>query len=92
MDKKLTHEEFVNLAIQRLRTGAYKGVHSVYSGFNEAFKLYFQGENPIQITNGMAEDGRIVVRPTKGGVVLYLPDEAPLASRGEEALRKMGLL
>lgn len=92
MNKRLSHDEFVTLAIQKLRTGAYKGVHSVFSGFNEAFKIYYQGENPVEVTNKMAEEGRIVVRPTKGGVVLYLPQEAPQKSRGEEALKKMGLL
>jgi hypothetical protein len=92
MTKKLTFEEFVSLAILKLRDGNFKGVHSVFSGFNEAFKLYFEGENPVQITNKMAEDGKIALRPTKGGVVLYLPDEAPLSSRGETALQRMGLL
>ncbi|OGD25824.1 MAG: hypothetical protein A2Y56_04650 [Candidatus Aminicenantes bacterium RBG_13_63_10] len=92
MTKKLTADEFVKLAIQKLRAGSYKGVHSVYSGFNEAFKLYFSGENPIPVTNKMAEDGAIVVRPTKGGMVLYLPEDAPKTTRGEEALKKMGLL
>jgi hypothetical protein len=93
VDKKLTPEEFVSLAIVKLRDGRFKGVHSVFSGFNEAFKLYFAGENPIEATNRMAEQGRIVLRPTKGGVVLYLPQDAPQqGSRGEEALKKMGLL
>ncbi len=92
MTKKLSFDEFVILAIRKLRTGEYKGVHSVYSGFNEAFKLYFTGENPVQITNKMSEDGTIALRPTKGGMVLYLPGEAPSSSRGEEALKKMGLL
>ena len=92
MDKRLSQDEFVALAIQKLRSGTYKGVHSVFSGFNEAFKIYFPGENPVEVTNRMAEGGRIVVRPTKGGVVLYLPEDAPLRSRGEEALKKMGLI
>ena len=50
MEKKLSHEEFVRLAIQKLRTGNYRGIHSVYSGFNEAFKIYFGGENPVEVT------------------------------------------
>ncbi len=92
MNIRLSYDEFVTLAIQKLRSGAYKGVHSVFSGFNEAFKIYFSGENPVEVTTKMAEEGRIVVRPTRGGVVLYLPQEAPQRSRGEEALKKMGLL
>jgi hypothetical protein len=92
MRKKVSHEEFVSLAILKLRTGNFRGIHSVYSGFNEAFKLYFEGENPVQITGKLAEDGKIVIRPTKRGVMLYLPGEAPQSNRGENALKKMGLL
>ena len=91
MNKQLSYDEFVKLAIVKLRTGPYKGVHSVFSGFNEAFKIYFGGDNPVPVTNQLAESGAISVRPTKGGVVLYLPEDAPQSSRGEEALKKMGL-
>lgn len=92
MSKKISPEEFVRLAIAKLRNEPYKGIHSVYSGFNEAFKKYFAGDDPIQLTNQMAEDGKIALRPVKGGVVLYLPEDGPKTSRGEEALKKMGLL
>jgi hypothetical protein len=92
MVMKISPEEFVKLAIAKLRSEPYKGIHSVYSGFNEAFKKYFAGEDPIRLTNQLAEDGKIALRPVKGGVVLYLPEDGPKTSRGEEALRKMGLL
>lgn len=92
MGKKITPEEFVRLAIAKLRSEPYKGIHSVYSGFNEAFKKYFAGDDPIRLTNQLAEDGKIALRPVKGGVVLYLPEDGPKTSRGEEALMKMGLL
>lgn len=90
MTKKLSHEEFVKQAILKLRTDNFKGIHSVYSGFNEAFKQYFDGEDPIKITTSLAEEGKIVIRPTRGGVALYFPGEAP-QTRGENALKKMGL-
>lgn len=92
MGKKITPEEFVRLAIAKLRSEPYKGIHSVYSGFNEAFKKYFAGDDPIRLTNQLAEDGKIALRPVKGGVVLYLPEDGPKTSRGEDALMKMGLL
>ena len=92
MSKKISPEEFVRLAIAKLRNEPYKGIHSVYSGFNEAFKKYFAGDDPIKLTNQMAEEGKIALRPVKGGVVLYLPEDGPKTSRGEEALAKMGLL
>jgi len=89
-DGKLSVEEFVILAIRSLRMGDFKGIHSVYSGFNEAFKKYF-GQDPVQATNKLAEEKKIEIRPIKGGVLLYLPGEAPSQSRGDQALEKMGI-
>lgn len=92
MTEKLSYEEFVKKAIVSLRKEGYKGIHSVYSGFNEAFKKYFDGEDPIKITNQLAQEGKIVIRPVKGGVMLYLPEEAPPArTKAEDVLEKMGL-
>jgi hypothetical protein len=92
MSEKLSHGEFVTKAIVSLRKEGYKGIHSVYSGFNEAFKKYFNGENPVEVTNRLAHEGKIVVRPVKGGVMLYLPEEAPATkSSADEALKKMGI-
>jgi len=92
MSEKLSHEEFIKKAIVSLRKEGYKGIHTVYSGFNTAFKKYFDGEDPIKATNQLAEEGKIVIRPVKGGVMLYLPEEAPkTANAGDEALKKMGL-
>lgn len=92
MTEKLSHEEFVKQAILKLRTDKYKGIHSVYSGFNEAFKKYFDGEDPVKVTNQLAKEGKIIVRPARGGVVLYLTEDAPKITRGDQALKKMGLL
>jgi len=92
MTEKLSYEEFIRQAILRLRTGSYKGIHSVFSGFNEAFKKYYDGINPVKITNQLAKEKKIFIRPVKGGVMLYLPEDAPQINRGDEALKKMGLL
>jgi hypothetical protein len=91
MEERLSHEEFVKKAIVSLRKDGYKGIHTVYSGFNEAFKKYFTGDNPVEVTNNLAKEGKIAIRPVKGGVMLYLPEEAPGASTAEETLKKMGL-
>ncbi len=92
MSEKLSYEEFVKKAIVSLRKEGYKGIHTVYSGFNEAFKKYFSGEDPIKVTNQLAQEGKIVIRPVKGGVMLYLSEDAPaVKGQGDEALRKMGL-
>jgi hypothetical protein len=91
MEEKLSQEDFVKKAIVSLRKEGFKGIHSVYSGFNEAFKKYFEGENPVEVTNGLASEGKIVIRPVKGGVMLYLPEDAPGAGSAEQTLKKMGL-
>ena len=91
MAEKLAYEEFVRRAIMKLRTGNYKGIHSVYSGFNEAFKKYYPGVNPVEITNQLANKKKIIVRPVKGGVMLYLPEDAPQRTNADKALEKMGL-
>ncbi len=92
MPTKLSHEEFIKKAIVSLRKDNYKGIHTVYSGFNNAFKKYYDGENPIDVTNKLAGEGKIVIRPVKGGVMLYLPEDAPQSKNaGDDALKKMGL-
>jgi hypothetical protein len=91
MEEKLSQEEFVKKAIVSLRKEGFKGIHSVYSGFNEAFKKYFDGENPVDVTNRLASEGKIVIRPVKGGVMLYLPEDAPGAGSADQTLKKMGL-
>jgi hypothetical protein len=92
MSERLSHEEFIKKAVVSLRKEGYKGIHTVYSGFNIAFKKYFEGENPVEVTNKLAKEGKIIVRPVRGGVMLYLPEDAPEAKNiGDEALKKMGL-
>ncbi len=92
MSEKLSHEEFIKKAIVSLRKDNYKGIHTVYSGFNNAFKKYYDGANPIDSTNELAKEDKIVIRPVKGGVMLYLPEDAPQTKdAGDDALKKMGL-
>ena len=92
MSEKLSHEEFVRKAIVDLRKEGYKGIHTVYSGFNNAFKKYYEGANPVEATTKLAEEGKVIIRPVKGGVMLYLPEDAPEAKNiGDDALKKMGL-
>jgi hypothetical protein len=92
MAEKLSQEEFIKKAIVSLRKEGYKGIHTVYSGFNNAFKKYFDNADPVEATNALAKEDKIIIRPVKGGVMLYLPEEAPASKDvGEDALKKMGL-
>ncbi|OGP62900.1 MAG: hypothetical protein A2170_14135 [Deltaproteobacteria bacterium RBG_13_53_10] len=90
MSVKYSHEEFFKLAIVRLRnTSKSSGIHTVYSGFNQAFREYFK-EDPIKVTQELASDGKIELRPVKGGVMIYLPGEAPQrVDSGKKVLSKI---
>ncbi|HUL23168.1 MAG TPA: hypothetical protein VLZ10_17070 [Thermodesulfobacteriota bacterium] len=85
-ERKLTEEEFVVQAIKKLRKEPYRGIHSVFSGFNEAFRKYFQ-TNPVEATSKLAAEGRIETRPFKGGVMLFLSGEAPKRPSAEEIIQ-----
>lgn len=91
MGEKLSYEEFTKRAILKLRKGNYKGIHSVYSGFNEAFRRYYPGVNPVDIIAQLVKNKKIVIRPVTGGVMLYLPDDSPGIVKAEDVLKKMGL-
>jgi hypothetical protein len=88
-ERKLNEEEFITQAIRKLRKDPYRGIHSVYSGFNEAFRKYF-GTNPVEATSRLAKEGKIETRAFKGGVMLFLPGEAPQRSSAEEIIQLIG--
>lgn len=91
MSIKLNYEEFFKIAVLKLRdTSKSLGIHSVFTGFNQAFREYF-GEDPIKVTQELASKGKIEIRPIKGGVMIYLPGEGPkqVKDLGKKALSKM---
>lgn len=92
MAKKLSYKNFVTAAIRNLRINGYKGIHTVFSGFNEAFREYYGSDvDPVEITKKLAEDGIIVIRPAKKGATLYLAEDAPkhVPSEVKETLSKI---
>ena len=88
MEEKISEYEFVVKAIKRLKKPPYKGIHSVYSGFNQAFKKYFN-KNPVEVTNQFANEGKISIRPVKGGVMLYLPEDASSSASPGSVLKEI---
>lgn len=80
MEIKMSELEFVIKTIVKLSHPPYKGIHSVYSGFNHDFRYYFQ-KDPVEVTTRLAQEGKIEIRMVKGGAKLYLPGEAPVQSR-----------
>jgi hypothetical protein len=85
-ERRLSEEEFVLQAIKKLRKEPFRGIHTVYSGFNEAFRKYFQ-KNPVEVTQKLAQEGKIEVRPFKGGAMLFLPGEGPKRPSPEEVIQ-----
>lgn len=63
-----------------------KGTHVVYDGLNDLFKQKF-GVASMEITNKMAADGMIYIKPERGGVRLYLAEDKPIdtSKRGKLA-------
>ena len=85
-ERKLTEEEFVLQAIKKLRKDPFRGIHSVYSGFNAAFRRYF-GTNPVEVTSRLAAEGKIEKRLFKGGAMLFFPGEAPKRPSADEIVQ-----
>lgn len=84
-ERKLSKEDFVLQAIKNLRKPPYKGIHVKFSSFNSAFQIYF-GEESRDTVDQMAKEGKIETRMVRGGPMLYLPGEMPLA---EDTLGKI---
>ena len=88
--RPLTPEQFVLRAIETLRDPERsRGIHTVFSGFNNAFREYFPGLDPVDVTNQLAEAGRIAIRPARRGVMIYKPGEAPGAAAVTDVLKKI---
>jgi hypothetical protein len=85
----LTPEQFVIRAIERLRKPPYKGIHSVYSGFNQAFREYFPLLDPVEVTNELAKEGKIVVRPVKGGPLLFKAEDVAAQANVDKLIDKI---
>lgn len=78
--RKMSHDAFIKQGIEKLRQGEDQGIHVVYSGFNEAFRQYFNGEDPRKHIDALVEKGVITKRPAKGGVTIALGDGKPHVS------------
>ncbi len=90
-DKKLTVEEFVQRALRTLPGENRQGFHTVFSGFNEAFRTYFPGLNPVEETQALANKGVIVLRLARRGAMIFPAGTEMAESGGKQALGKMGL-
>ena len=94
---KLTHMEFVENAIaKRKDPQRSKGIHVRYSGFNDAFRVYF-GVEPREAMDALLKQGLIALVMRRGGPMIYLAADAAevkqqdATDRGKSALAKLGL-
>lgn len=88
--QKLTVEEFVLRAIDRLAQSGRTTIHTVYSGFNEAFRTYFPELDPVKEVQRLTDEGKIVSRLARGGAVIGKPGAFAKVS-SSKTLQKMGL-
>ena len=76
-ETKMETKEFARRAIVRCRKEGFKGLHTVYSGFNAAWREYYGKENdPIVGVNKLVMEGYLMGNPSKGGFTIYLPEDA----------------
>ena len=76
--EKLSKWEFTERAIllnQSESNGKYKGLHTKISGFNEAFRIYFDGDDPIEFQQEMVTAGKLVSAARRKGYVIYFPKD-----------------
>ncbi|MDP3795061.1 MAG: hypothetical protein Q8R13_03985 [bacterium] len=90
---KLSVEEFVLLAIERLRDRKYRAIHTVFSGFNRAFRVYYreEGLDPVEEVGKLVQAGKIKLRYVKGGALISADPNFKGEVSPAEALRKMNL-
>lgn len=91
---KLTPEEFVMRALETLpdKTKGYAGFHTVFSGFNDAFRQMYPDLNPVEVTKQMELAGQISITPVKRGVMIFPAGEAKYQRNGAaQALEKMNI-
>lgn len=70
VSRRMNKKTFVLNSIHKLRKDKYLGIHAVYSGFNSAFRDYYN-EDPIVEVDKLVKDKIVVVQPVKGGVMIY---------------------
>ena len=98
--------DFIKRAITNLRkeymvkkgpnageTRTSDGIHSVYSGFNEAYRVQAEVNkwelDPIKFTTDLAAKGLIDSRPARGGAMLYHAGQAPTGRAVSDTLGKI---
>lgn len=88
---RLTVEEFALRAIEKLAEPGRQTIHTVYSGFNDGFRKYFPGQDPVKEVGKLVEQCKISFRFCRGGALIGKPGAIARQDSSKEALEKMGL-
>jgi len=74
---KIGYEQFARTLITQLRDEKKsKGIHVVFSGFNNAMKQYYGDTvNPRDVTQALVNAGKLKIRYVKKGAMIYLPED-----------------
>ncbi len=91
MSEKLSVEQFVFRAIERLAPEGKNIIHTVFSGFNQAFREYFPGEDPIEAVKKLHEEGKISFGLRRGGAIIAPPGVIQSTPKTQDTLSKMGI-
>jgi hypothetical protein len=78
LNGSISYETFVKNSVLALRTEKSRGIHVLFSGFSAAFKAHYgDGVNLRTVIDRLVEQGHIVTRPAKKGIMIYLASDAP---------------
>lgn len=89
---KLTPEEFILRAIEKLAKPGKNTIHVVWSGMNAAYRQYFPGGDPVAEVNRLANERKISFRLARGGAVIGPPGAIQSVADAKSTLDKMGIL
>lgn len=87
---RVSVEQFTVEFIRSQRREGYLGVHTVWSKYNQCIRAAY-ALDPIELTKTLAGEGVIEIRPTRGGVMIYIAGEAP-TGQGQAEQKKVDLL
>ena len=93
LKRKIAPDEFVYRAIEKLRDPRYTAIHTVISGFNEAFREFYKDEglDPVTEVERMVAEGTLKRRFVKRGCLISNDPRFRGGTSRRDTLKKMGI-
>jgi hypothetical protein len=73
--KDVSYEDFIRKAISSLKICDDKGIHFINSGFRDAFKKYYEIQDPLPVLKALSRKRKIIIKPHENSFILYLPED-----------------